>query len=149
MRSSRCGSSEQRQRRLRLRVGERRHRRLRLARFARVRVLQLLQLEQHLPDVRLDHVLLGAELLGRLLHDDSALPRAVDVQRVHVKALAAARGEEVYAQAVETRVAGEAAHTVLAIAESEAHLVTPMLGGESTTAPPVRRRRPWARGHGG
>ena len=81
-----------------------------------------------MPDVGLDHVLLGAELLGRLLHVRRALARAVDVQRVHVEALAAA-GEEVHAQAVEARVAGEAAHAIAAITKSEAHLVALHLGG--------------------
>jgi hypothetical protein len=109
---------------------------LRLRRLLDLLLLQSFQAEQHLAEVLLHHPLLEAELAGGLGEVGLAMSRRVEVERVHVEALALARHERVHAQRIKARVLRESADAPAAIAERHHELLAALF----------RRRRLGRRG---
>jgi hypothetical protein len=58
----------------------------------------LLELQQHLAQIALYHALLHPEFIARELGEMSALPRRVQLQRVHVEGASLALAEDVHAE---------------------------------------------------
>ena len=64
---------------------------MRFERLLDLLVLQLLELQQHVAQIAPDHFFLHAQFFARLLDEHRALPRGVQIERVHVEARLACR----------------------------------------------------------
>jgi hypothetical protein len=84
---------------------------------------KFLELQQHLAEVVLDHLLLDQKLVARELRKMRSLPRRIQLQRVHVEGAPFARAEQVHAQRAGWRLARQPAHAPPPIAKLKTHLV--------------------------
>lgn len=103
-------------------VGHARTGRLKAQGLGDGRLLQGLQAHQHAPEVGLEDVVAQLQFERGVGHVAGTLLGAVQVQRVHVEALAA-RGQQVDLEQLERQVLGQAAHAVSAIAQRHRDLV--------------------------
>ena len=120
-------------------------------------LLQLLELQEHLAQVPLEHVLLHLQLLGGLLEEGAALPGGVEVEGVDVEALACG-DEQVHAELLEAEVlapgrgpgsAGRRASITTSCSLTSAGTSTIGAGGTGEAAAPPRRWSRWGSGCGG
>ena len=86
MRSSNRGSRSKVQRRRAFLFAQRDFFRLRFEGLLDLLLLQLLELQQHMPQIAADDFFLHAQFFAGLLDEHRALPRRVQIERVHVKA---------------------------------------------------------------
>ena len=107
---------------------ERDRRRLGLERAADLLLLELLELQEHAPQVLLHDVLGDVELLGRLVEEGHPLAGRVEVQRVHVEAGLRPAREDVHPQDVVGHVLRQAPDPVAPVPQADHHLLRAHLG---------------------
>ena len=87
---------------------------LRLQRFADLFVLQLLQLQQHAPQIAFDDFFFDGHLDGGLLDEHGALAGRVQIERIDVEPFPS-RGQQIHLQQLVAHVLGQSADAVAAV----------------------------------